>query len=214
LREAEDSYTKSIELCKIQELKKQDNIDNGMFGSKSCDNLYVLYLNRGTTRLALNTTTAKVRQEALDDLEEAAKLRGQPDALIFQNRARGRELNGLYTLADSDYDLAISMSKDGVAPYWLRAALVKFELNRYTEALSIIRRVEQRFPEAPEVRATLAALYSAMGDADSAQRKFLEIPVPTRLQYSDPSYLTQTIVWPPKPLYHITQLAKAVGDAK
>jgi tetratricopeptide (TPR) repeat protein len=184
-----------------------------MFGSKSCDNLYVLYLNRGTTRLALNTTT-KVRQQALEDLEEAAKLRGQPDVLVFQNRARGRELNGFYTLADSDYDVAISMSKDGVAPYWLRAALVKFQLNRYTEALSLTRRVEQRFPEAPEVRATLAALYSAMGDTDSAQRKFLEIPEPTRLLYSDPSYLTQTIVWPPNPLYYIMQLAKAVGDAK
>lgn len=213
LKEAEESYTKSIELCKIKEQQIKDNVDNRMFGIKGCDDLYVLYLNRGTTRLALDTTPT-VKKDALEDIEKAALLRGQPDVLVYQNRARGRELNGLYTLADSDYDVAISMSKDGVAPYWLRAALVKFQLNRYTEALSLIRRVEQRFPEAPEVRATLAALYSAMGDPDGARRKFLEIPTTTRLLYSDPAYLTQTIAWPPLAQYHITQVAKDVGDAK
>ena len=212
LDEAEESYTKSIDLCKIQEEQLNSNTDtNVLFGTnKPCEDLYVLYLNRGTTRLVQNTNSST--QKALSDLELAAKLRRQPDAIVLQNRARGRELNGLYELADADYDLAISMSKDGVAPFWLRAALVKFQLNRITEALSLIRRVEQRFPEAPEVRAALAALYNAMGDTAGARQKFLEIPNVARLNYSNTTYVTQTIAWPPTALYHIAQVAKDSGD--
>ena len=150
--------------------------------------------------------------EALVDLEEAARLRGKPDAVILQNRARARELNGLYAGADRDYSVAISMTSNEVAPFWLRAAIVKFQLGETLGAFDLVRRVEVRFPEAPEVRASLAALLYAKGDKEGAQRKFLEIPDRVRMRYSDNAYLTKTISWPPSLIEAITDVAKAVGD--
>ena len=66
----------------------------------------------------------KMPKEALGDLESADRLRAKPDAIILQNRARARELNGLYAAADRDYTVAISMTSNEVAPFWLRSSLV------------------------------------------------------------------------------------------
>eukprot|EP00586_Coscinodiscus_wailesii_P014398 CAMPEP_0172515562 /NCGR_PEP_ID=MMETSP1066-20121228/268919_1 /TAXON_ID=671091 /ORGANISM="Coscinodiscus wailesii, Strain CCMP2513" /LENGTH=133 /DNA_ID=CAMNT_0013296655 /DNA_START=11 /DNA_END=408 /DNA_ORIENTATION=- len=131
-------------------------------------------------------------KEALADLEQAADLRGKPDAVILQNRARAREINGLYSGADRDYTVAISMTSNDVAPFWLRSAMVKFQNGDLIGALDLARRVDVRFGEAPEVRAALAALLMAKGDSIGARRKYLEIPDRQRENFVNDEYLKKT----------------------
>lgn len=200
---AESSYSRAIDLC------VESNKEEERFGVARCNDSYLLYLNRGSLRM--NNGMAK---EALKDLELADSLRAKPDAIVLQNRGRARELNGLYGAADRDYTVAISMTSNEVSPFWLRSALVKFETGDSLGALDLVRRVENKFPEAPEVRAAIATLLIAKGDEETARKKFLEIPDRARLKYSDPSYLNNVISWPPKMLENLAKLAKAVGDDK
>jgi len=200
---AEASYSRAVDLC----LENQKEAE--VFGVARCSDLYLLYLNRGSLRM--NNGMPK---EALKDLEAADSLRGRPDGIISQNRARARELNGLYAGADRDYDIAISMTSNEVAPFWLRSALVKFQLGDAFAAMDLLRRVENKFPEAPEVRAALATMLAAKGDQETAQKKFLEIPDRARLKYSDANYLKNTISWPPRMIEYLGKLTEAVGDDK
>ena len=75
-----------------------------------------------------------------------------------------------------------------------------------------MRRVENRFPEAPEVRAGYAVLLLGKGEEDSARKKFLEIPDRQRLKYSDDNYLNTVVAWPPAMQDGINYLSKVVGD--
>ena len=95
---------------------------------------------------------------------------------------------------------------------FVQKALVKFQIGDSLGAMDLVRRVENRFPEAPEVRAALATLLSAKGDQVGAQRKFLEIPDRQRLKYVNQSFLEGTISWPPKMIEVLGQLTNAVGD--
>ena len=79
LGEAEESYTKAIDLC--QESLKQ--AEGSSFGTKRCDDLYLILLNRGSVRLNNN-----MPKEALDDLQKSNTIRGRPDAVILQNLVR------------------------------------------------------------------------------------------------------------------------------
>jgi len=203
LQPAEESYSTSINLC-LENRQEEEK-----FGVPRCQDLYLLYLNRGCVRM-----NSKQYGGALQDLEMADKLRARPDAVILQNRARARELNGLYAGADSDYSVAISMTSNEVSPFWLRSALVKFQLGDVIGAFDLIRRVENRFPEAPEVRIALATLLAAKGDQTGAQRKYLEVPDRQRLKYNDMDYVEQTIAWPPKMIETLKKLSEAVGDDK
>lgn len=200
---AEASYSRAIDLC------VESNQEEEQFGVARCSDLYLLHLNRGSLRM--NNGRAK---EALKDLEMADALRGKPDAIILQNRARARELNGLYAASDRDYTMAVSMTSNEVAPFWLRSALVKFQLGDTLGAFDLLRRVENKFPEAPEVRAALATFLVAKGDQETAQRKFLEIPDRARLKYVDENYLRNTIAWPPKMMEFLSKLTEAVGDTQ
>ena len=202
---AEESYSKAIDLC--TELNRR--VDSGVVASRKCNDLYVLLLNRGSLRL-----NNQMPQQALQDLSKADSLRGRPDAIVLQNLARAKEVNGLYSSADRDYTTAISMTANEVNPFWLRSALVKFQLGDQKSALDLLKRVENRFPEAPEVRAAYAVLLYAKGDTSAAQQKFLEIPDRARLKYVDESYLTQTISWPPAMRDVLAQITTAVGDRR
>jgi tetratricopeptide (TPR) repeat protein len=203
LGEAEGSYSTSIDLC------REKNKETEQFGARRCDDLYLLLLNRGSLRL--NNGDPK---GALQDLEESDSLRGRPDAIILQNRARARELNGYYSAADKDYSVAISMTANEVAPFWLRAALVRFELGESKDAFNLLRRVENRFPEAPEVRAAYSAMLAAQGDMVGAQQKLLEIPDKARLRFVDKSYLDKVVAWPPAMKEALAKVTSAVGDDK
>mmetsp|Transcript_7508 Transcript_7508/g.13001 ORF Transcript_7508/g.13001 Transcript_7508/m.13001 type:complete len:343 (-) Transcript_7508:181-1209(-) len=204
LNPAEESYNTAINLC-------QESIQSGddrSFGVRRCDDLYVLLLNRGCLRL--NSGREK---EALDDLVQASILRGRPDAVVAQNLARARELNGMYDLADREYNLAISMTSNEVSPFWLRSALVKMETGDVKGGFDLLKRVAVRFPEAPEVRAAYATFLVATGDQIAAQQKYLEIPDRQRLNYVDQTYLEKTIAWPPEARRQLAKVTSAVGDA-
>jgi hypothetical protein len=126
--------------------------------------------------------------------------------------ARAKEVNGFYLQADRDYGLAISMTANEVNPFWLRSSLVKFELGDVQGGFDLLKRVENRFPDAPEVRAAYATFLAARGDQIAAQRKFLEIPDRQRLKYSDNEFLSSTISWPPAMKDGVRKIARAVGD--
>lgn len=193
LAAAEQSYTKSIQLC----------------SQVSCSDQYVLFLNRGTIRLNTNRPA-----EALTDLREAATLRGRPDDIVLQNLARACELNGLYEEADQNYDVAIRMTGNQVSPYWLRSAMVKFQLNNDKQGYDLLKRVQNRFPDAPEVKAAAAVFLAASGKMVEAQQTFLQISDRQRLKYVDEQYLTQTIAWPPAMLVQLSKITQAVGDSQ
>jgi tetratricopeptide (TPR) repeat protein len=205
LTAAEKSYNTAIDLCNesLQQMPEEG------FGVKRCSDLYVLLLNRGSLRL--NNGMPK---EALDDLRQSEILRGRPDAIVLQNLARALEINGLYSQADYDYTTAISMTANEVNPFWLRSALVKFQLGDVKGGFDLFKRVENRFPEAPEVRAAYAVFLAERGDLIAGQQKFLEIPDRQRLKYVDKDYLTKTISWPPAMIDTLGKIARAVGDDK
>ena len=203
LDEADKAYTTAIDLC----IENNQRVDNGQTGRK-CNDLYVLHLNRGSLRL--NNGFPK---EALDDLRQSDGLRGRPDLLVLQNLARAEEVNGLYPKADKDYGLAVSMSGNDVSPFWLRSAIVKYQLGDIQGGFDLLKRVDNRFPEAPEVRAAYACFLFARGDEVAARQKFLEIPNKQRLNYSDSKYLSSTIAWPPAMKTTISKIASAVGDS-
>jgi tetratricopeptide (TPR) repeat protein len=202
LKGAEENYSQAVDLC-----KESQRTSEAQFGVPRCNDLYILLLNRGTVRL--NNGMPK---EALADLLQANALRNGPDALIFQNLARAKELNGLYSQADSDYTLAISMTANEVNPFWLRSANVKLQLGDVQGGFDLMKRVENRFPDAPEVRAAYACFLAAKGDQIAAQRKFLEIPDRQRAKYLEKDYLNNVISWPPALIDTILKVAKASGD--
>lgn len=204
LGSADENYSKAIKLC---ETSNAESSEQG-FGVKKCSDLYVLYLNRGSVRL--NNGQAK---DALQDLQTSSILRGRPDAVIAQNLARAKEVNGQYGQADKDYSMAISMTANEVNPFWLRSAMVKLQLGDGKGGKDLLARVENRFPDAPEVKAASATfLLLQQNDEIAARRKFLEIPNKQRLRFSDKKYLLDVITWPPVMVDGVTTLAKAVGD--
>ncbi len=160
LAEADDNYSQAISLCRES---SADAAAQG-FGVKKCTDLYVLLLNRGTVRL--NTPGRK--EDALADLRQANTLRERPDAVILQNLARAEEMNGYYSMADKNYNLAISMTANEVNPFWLRSAMVKLQIGDIRGGRDILKRVENRFPDAPEVKAASATFLWAMQKQQSS----------------------------------------------
>jgi hypothetical protein len=104
------------------------------------------------------------------------------------------------------------MTANEVNPFWLRSSLVKYQLGDTKGGLDLLKRVENRFPDAPEVRAAYATFLAAKGDQIAAQQKFLEIPNRQRLKYSDMDYLKTVVSWPPSMIDGVSKLAAAVGD--
>lgn len=203
LNDADQTYTKAINLCE-ENLKEAEET----FGIKRCDDLYLLLLNRGSVRL--NNGMPK---EALSDLQRANTLRARPDAIILQNLARAQELNSFYAQSDKSYTTAISMTANEVNPFWLRSSMVKYQLGDVNGAMDLMKRVENRFPEAPEVRAAYAVLLLAKGDEDAARKKFLEIPDRQRVKYADGEFLDKVVAWPSAMKEGLSTLTKAVGDS-
>ena len=128
-------------------------------------------------------------------------------------QARAQELNGAFKQSDTSHTTAISMTANEVNPYWLRSSMVKYQLGDLNGAMDLIKRVENRFPEAPEVRAAYAVLLWGKGEEDAARKKFLEIPDRPRARYVEENYLSKTIAWPPKMKEELGYLTKAVGDS-
>mmetsp|Transcript_39730 Transcript_39730/g.65059 ORF Transcript_39730/g.65059 Transcript_39730/m.65059 type:complete len:157 (+) Transcript_39730:852-1322(+) len=132
---------------------------------------------------------------------------------LFVYQARAQELNSKFSQSDTSYTTAISMTAGEVNPFWLKSSMVKYQLGDVNGAMDLMKRVENRFPEAPEVRAAYAVLLWAKGDEDSARKKFLEIPDRARARYVEEEYLEKKVGWPPLARTTIGQVAKAVGDS-
>jgi tetratricopeptide (TPR) repeat protein len=212
---AEQSYNTAIHLCQ-ESIEQQQQLypDGNTFGMKRCSDLYVLLLNRGCLRL--NTGQY---HDALLDLQQAEQLRGAPDPIILQNLARAYEYNGNYAKADYDYTLAISMSNSNeVNPFWIRSAMVKFQLGSIQSGLDLLKRVLNRFPDAPEVKAAYAVFLLERNPNHEmtieVQQTFLDIPTRQRLKFRDPEYVTKTICWPPAMIERLNTIIKSVGDDK
>lgn len=203
LSDADGSYSKAVSLCE-ESLKQTEDT----FGTRRCDDLYLILLNRGSVRLNNN-----MPEEALSDLTKSYTLRGRPDATVLQNLARAQEINSLYGQSDKSYTTAISMTANEVNPFWLRSSMVKYQLGDVNGAMDLMKRVSNRFPEAPEVRAAYAVLLWGKGDEDDARKKFLEIPDRARVKYSEIEYLNKVVAWPPKMKEGLGYLTKAVGDS-
>ena len=203
LSDADDSYSKAVSLGE-ESLKQTEDT----FGTRRCDDLYLILLNRGSVRLNNN-----MPKEALSDLTKSYTLRGRPDATVLQNLARAQEINSLYSQSDKSYTTAISMTANEVNPFWLRSSMVKYQLGDVNGAMDLMKRVSNRFPEAPEVRAAYAVLLWGKGEEDDARKKFLEIPDRARVKYSESEYLNKVVVWPPKMIEGLSYLTKAVGDS-
>ena len=131
----------------------------------------------------------------------------------MNQKARAQELNSYYSQSDRSYTTAISMTANEVNPIWLRSSMVKYQLNDINSAMDLMKRVENRFPEAPEVRAAYAVLLYAKGDEDAARKKFLEIPDRQGEKYWNVDYLDKVVAWPPKMKEGIGYLTKVVGDS-
>ena len=208
LTSAEQSYNTAIDLCHSAN-QRADQLPE--LPQRRCNDLYILLLNRGSLRLNNGAPPAL----ALKDLQQANSLRARPDAIVLQNLARAEEINGLYEQSNRDYSTAISMTANEVSPFWLRSAMVKLQLGQVQDGYDLLKRVEVRFPEAPEVRAASAVfLVRQRGDMTAGQQKFLEIPDRARLLYSDDAYLTQTVSWPPAMRDTLRQITVAVGDRR
>jgi hypothetical protein len=105
------------------------------------------------------------------------------------------------------------MTANEVNPFWLRSSLVKYQLGDVNGAMDLMRRVENRFPQAPEVRAAYAVLLWAKGDEDAARKKFLQIPDLQRKKYIEAGFMEKVVTWPPAAIATVGKVAKAVGDS-
>jgi len=197
---AESAYNTSIGLC------EESSRREGGLGVTQCNDLYLLLLNRGVVRL--NSGREK---EAMEDLERSGELRGKPDAIVLQNRARAREINGFYGGANADYDVAIGMTSNTVAPFWLRSAMVKLQVGDTIGSMDILKRVENRFSEAPEVKAALTALLANKGDIAGATKKYLEMLPEQQKKFADREYLKGTLSWPPAMIQNLERVTDTLS---
>jgi tetratricopeptide (TPR) repeat protein len=155
---------------------------------------WLYYLNRGTTRLALNRDP----QKSVDDFDKAAVLRQRPEVLIAQNRAQAYERLGKYNLALGDYSNAVALRSRDVQPFWLRYAAVLYQNERDASALEVLRRVKSSFSGEAEVNAALAAVLAGMGNQEAALEAYRSLPALQRQKYADPEFLQKVVRWPPR----------------
>lgn len=104
------------------------------------------------------------------------------------------------------------MTANEVNPFWLRSALVKYQMGDVKGGFDLFKRVENRFPDAPEVKAAYAVFLSSTRDQSAAQPRFLEIPDRQRKNYVDKKYMTQVVSWPPAAIEALSKITTAVGD--
>jgi len=155
---------------------------------------WLLFLNRGTTRLALNRDP----QKCVDDFDQAAVLRNKPETLVVQNRAQAYERLGSYNLALGDYANAVALKSQEVQPFWLRYAGVLFEARRDQEALVVLNRVKTKFSGEAEVNVALAAILVGSGDQKAGLALYRTLPAVQRQKYGDARFLDDVVRWPPR----------------
>lgn len=164
------------------------------------ESVWVVRLNRGVTRLALGDAKG-----ALEDLDvacasETAAAVGA-SATLQSNRGLALVRLERYAEAEAAFKVA-SKRTPAPVPWWLQWALVLFELRRDTEALALIRRVTQKYGDAPEVLTAFAALLELAeepaGSKATAAEERAQLSPADRAKYSDPKFARDTLHWPPR----------------
>lgn len=148
---------------------------------------WVVYVNRGVTRLALGVDP----NVALEDLNLAYDRKGA-DPLVLQNRAAVYEALGKWESAIRDYQGALKGNE--VKPFWLRYALVLFQKGKSVESLAILKRIANSF-SVDDVRAAMAVVYFDRGDIGSAETQWSAMERP-RLFESRKFLVLRN--WPPR----------------
>lgn len=216
------SFTKVIEASpsypfgfteRANALVLKGDLDNALRDYDAAINLnpgdtdaWIIFLNRGTTRLAKGLPARQV----IDDCNAAAIIRRKPEISIATVRAQAYERLGLWQQAADDYSAAVTMDSKTVQPFWLRYAAVLFQLGRDNEAISLARRVTIRFAGATEPTAALVGMLSASGDSAEASRLWtVEFTIQQRQVYTQRTYLEEKIRWPPRLISAILQFGSA-----
>lgn len=148
---------------------------------------WVLFLNRGTTRLAAGDDPRSV----LEDFNAAYARKGA-DPLVLANRGAAFEALGKWESAIRDYQNALK--GNDVKPFWFRYALVLFQKGKSVEAKAILKRVINNF-KVDDVRAAMAAIYYEDGDVATAETLWSEMDRPR--QYESRAFL-ESRKWPPR----------------
>lgn len=149
---------------------------------------WVVYVNRGCTRLALGEDA----QAVLSDMNRALELKGE-NGVVLSNRAVVYEALGKYDNAIHDYQQALS--SNDVQPFWIRYALALFQKGKSYEALSILKRAVARF-NVSDVHAALAVIYFDRGEVAQAETEWSAVDRPKLFQSR--AFLEQERKWPPK----------------
>ncbi|CEM11327.1 unnamed protein product [Vitrella brassicaformis CCMP3155] len=175
-------------------------------GRATPSDLWTVYLQRGNIRLTLKECST-----AVEDLDEAKRLRGRPDALVLTSRAQALDQCGRWSEAAADYEGAVGLLASDPQPFWLRYCLALLEQNRVLESFGIMRRVQSKFPDAAEVNAATSAIYFTRGDKEGSARFFRLLSPDAQKDYSQRSFLEGKVRWPPKA---VAAMQKAVAYAR
>lgn len=171
-----DSYKRAIELLP----------------SKTGD-AWLVYLNKATTEMALDQMDNAIR-----DLDEARNIHGQPDVLLFANKALALERKGQYASAMENYEFAVLTKPKDVQPWWLRYSFVLFQQQQDIKSMEIMRKCAAKFARVDEIKAALATLVFAYGDTNEAERIWSEVTGQGQIKYRDETFLRETLRWPPR----------------
>lgn len=124
--------------------------------------VWVTYLNRGSTLLAINRADL-----ALRDLQRAVEL-SSSDRYALLGRGGALHALGRYQEANVDYAAVLEKYPADVQAWWLRYALDLAEVGRRPEALGLVRRLAAKFDIEPET--TLGVCSLLWGDGTTAER--------------------------------------------
>lgn len=152
------------------------------------DDSWVVYVNRGCTKLARGDDP----YAALADMNVAFELKGKND-VVLANRASVYEALAKYDNAIHDYQAALK--SNDVQPFWNRYGLLLFQRNMSTEALSILKRVAARF-KVDDVHAAMAIVYFDRGEIGNAEAEWSQLDRPRR--FESRSFLEGERKWPPR----------------
>ncbi|CAM9528284.1 unnamed protein product [Discosporangium mesarthrocarpum] len=162
-------------------------------GSLNVPDMWMIYLNRGTTYLAMGETGS-----ALADLDQAATLNTRKDLYTLASRAQVYERMQEWGKALQDYEGAVGQRPGDVQPWWLRFALVMYQENLDFDSLTFLRRVQSKFGDVAEVKAALTAVQFGRGETHEAEALWASIAEGDQKIFLDEVYLKNKLKWPPR----------------
>eukprot|EP01038_Epipyxis_sp_PR26KG_P005431 gene5431-7522_t len=156
------------------------------------DALSVILLNKASVELSLGKNSEGIR-----DLELAERITGMTTA-ITTNRAVAYSNDGRWLEASQLFETVISTADRYALPWWLRYSMSLLETNRGMEAVAILQRVLNRFPDETECKVFAVALYNALGSGPEASSYWKKITLDEKKQYAEDGFVLKKLKWGPK----------------